>query len=1051
VAGGASAGAATFQAQGRFLYEDKIWNASGYTGTVQNLPIRHADVEVVKIQGQGQVVGTGSTDADGYFQVSVTGLTGNQDLYVRCLSSTDGSSTYHIKVVDTFTRSGGTVNLSGSTVHAITTADTLGFNTNNPVLDMGTWVIADETGSGVAQAFNILDNAVDAFDYLASPSGIGVYPAPSQFVVYGWNGTSGSAGSNYYWQGIYITSTSTDTDGWSDTVILHETGHWASDMFSQDHNPGGTHYIGDNFQDPRLSYGEGYATFFCAEVREFRAPRLNLDGFPVDDHVSIYADLSFPPAGGAPGGLGFSYDFEVGYPGQIGTANETNVTSVMWDLVDGPSTPDESPGVDDEPGDETGVYSWDVLLNYMTTLVAPANWITIEDFYRGWFVRHGAGFLESEVDSSFVGLGKMPFYVDAYEPDDDPAQVGAALLNTYATTGGGVVINEIDLGSEDMIELLNTGASAVDLTGWQLHAYRSGYPDVDYTFPSHVLDPGGVVVVHEYDAPVGDGSVNLWIGGNTNINWANGANGACTLEDDLGAAQDFVRWGGSPTPVPPGTSFTGSLASPGGDLNLARDPSGTDTDTAGDWVALAATVGSPNFPGLEYHTIFPEGDADVYRLDLSGGDLVVLHAFSPHSAGEPLLELLNGEGTVVGSASAFDQIPAQAEMQVLAPVDTTLYARVSHIGPYTETAPLQLLLYLRPEATVLNPPVGLTATGAGLSDVGDEVSLTWLNGGIYDSVYVYRDATPVAFLDGSSSSYVDHADRGLYTWRVLGMRGGELTADSKSLGFAGVVSCWTSLDLEADASAFQLDSPWARTTALAAGGTGSLTDSPSGDYGNNVNVSAAILDPVEILADPVLEFDHICITEATFDFGIVEVSDTYGNSWTEIARYDMDDHPGWEDGVAEAGDWVHESLDLSAYGGKRIRVRFRLESDGYVTEDGWYLDNIQISDGSCAGVVGVEEPAPGVRPLLTLAGPNPARGPVRFLLAAPAGTPARVEVFDLQGRLVRNLLEGPVPAEGASLLWDGRDGAGRSTAAGLYLVRAVVGSRSAVQRVVRLP
>ena len=384
--------AGDFTITGRFLYEDRIWDQFGYTGTVQNLPIRFADVEVVKTGGGGGIIATGSTDADGNYSIFVTGQNNNINLYVRCLSATDISSVYHIKVVDTFVRTGGTINTTGSVIHSITTA-TVGHNTNIPALDMGDYLIQDTTGMGVAQAFNILDNAVDGFDYLASPGGIARYPTPGEFVVFGWDPPQGSGGSNYFWQGIFIAANQNggDTDGWSDTVILHELGHWANDMFTRDDNPGGSHFLGDSDQDPRLSYGEGYATFYCAAVREFRAPRLNLDLQPVDDHVSFYADLAIPPALPTPGNLEFAYDFETGLfqtgipVGQVGTASETNVTSALWDIVDGIDTPDESPGVDDEPGDDSGSLSWAVLQSYMTLQGGPGNWITIEDFYDGWF------------------------------------------------------------------------------------------------------------------------------------------------------------------------------------------------------------------------------------------------------------------------------------------------------------------------------------------------------------------------------------------------------------------------------------------------------------------------------------------------------------------------------------------------------------------------------------------------------------------------------------------------------------------------------------------
>jgi hypothetical protein len=86
----------------------------------------------------------------------------NPSVYARCKSSTNYASQYHIRVGTTRTL---------STLYAITDT-TVSHNTNTSPLANGTYLIADGTGFGVAQAFNILDNAVDAFDYLASASGI---------------------------------------------------------------------------------------------------------------------------------------------------------------------------------------------------------------------------------------------------------------------------------------------------------------------------------------------------------------------------------------------------------------------------------------------------------------------------------------------------------------------------------------------------------------------------------------------------------------------------------------------------------------------------------------------------------------------------------------------------------------------------------------------------------------------------------------------------------------------------------------------------------------
>src|SRR5437016_10544598 len=80
--------AGAFTVTGRFLYEDRIWNKDGYTGAVQNLPIRHAKVEVVNLIGGGALA-SGSTDAGGFYSLVVTNQAPPMSFYVRC--SADGT------------------------------------------------------------------------------------------------------------------------------------------------------------------------------------------------------------------------------------------------------------------------------------------------------------------------------------------------------------------------------------------------------------------------------------------------------------------------------------------------------------------------------------------------------------------------------------------------------------------------------------------------------------------------------------------------------------------------------------------------------------------------------------------------------------------------------------------------------------------------------------------------------------------------------------------------------------------------------------------------
>jgi hypothetical protein len=80
--------------------------------------------------------------------------------------------------------------------------------------------------------------------------------------------------------------------------------------------------------------------------------------------------------------------------------------------------------------------------------------------------------------------------------------------------------------------------------------------------------------------------------------------------------------------------------------------------------------------------------------------------------------------------------------------------------------------------------------------------------------------------------------------------------------------------------------------------------------------------------------------------------------------------------------------------------------------------------------------------------PNPARTLARLELTLTEPGPARVEVFDLVGRRVRSLADGPFAAGPTPIDWDLADGNGHRVAAGVYLVRAVAEGVTVARRLV---
>ena len=1075
----ASAGA--FTVSGRFLYEDRIWNKDGYTGQVQNLPIRHAKVEVVNLAG-GLALATGATDTAGFYSLNVTGQVLPVSFYVRCTADATPAG-YYIKVYDNFVRV-PTVQIvtTGGILYAIRTDTTLAHPPANNI-NKGTFLIQDPDGNGVAQAFNILDCGVDYWDWIATPELKGSLPADNDSLIYAWkplgspgNGANGF-GSNYSMHGIYIGADTTDTDGWSDTVILHETGHWYDDMFSGENNPGGEHFIGDNDANVLLAYGEGSATYHCAKVREYRAfHHANLIGQPIDNHVSIYGDLTIPPPIGTPGGLSFGYDFETGdftdgTPiGQRGSANETNVTSALWDLMDGPETPDETPGADDDAVSVSDSYAWNIEHNHLRNLSAN---ITVEDYYQGWFLLNGPAFLKPQVDYVFNTLAQMPWHADSSEPDNTLATAKPLTLQPHTATVGHVVISELDLGPQDAIELYNASPAAVDMTGWQIQVYVNDDTQQQvariYVFDWFTLQPGDAVAVWERGDENDNGQYHRYAGTTNpqafNASWDASADGACVLRNAQMEPVDFVTWRdpqGTPnnTPVPAGTAFTGTLDSPpSNSLHLARDINGTDTDAASDWSYQTGTLASANYINPLTRTSFGVGDQDLFSFQATTGTRYGFEARGPYSATDPQIVLLSPSGTPLGSNDNSDPGVRDARLDFFAGTGGTYYLRVTHVGTSTDWGEYELVGFQRPPSSSLQAPAGLSANAAHTSDGADPVTVQWLNSSTYDSVKVYRDSTLVATLAGSPSSYNDQAPRGLYRYEVSGKRAATETARAAGYEFAGLVTCHAEEDFEsASAPNWVTEGGTWGATPISAGGNWAFTDSPAGLYtgcptgasGCTMNATATFGVPALLPPGSTLEYDQICATEDNFDYCIVEVSADHGTTWNELARFDMGDDPAWGTGVGDPSSYRHESLSLAAYAYQFVRVRFRLQSDSNLEYDGWYLDNVHINDANCTPVAAAPPPHAQVFRLMAPV-PNPTFGKMRFAFALPHDEElVEFRVFDPQGRLLRADKLGPLAAGDHSWEWNGRDHSGRQIGAGVYFVRLQAGRAMQTRKAFRL-
>ena len=129
---------------------------------------------------------------------------------------------------------------------------------------------------------------------------------------------------------------------------------------------------------------------------------------------------------------------------------------------------------------------------------------------------------------------------------------------------------------------------------------------------------------------------------------------------------------------------------------------------------------------------------------------------------------------------------------------------------------------------------------------------------------------------------------------------------------------------------------WAQTTLDSHSPTHSWTDSPSGQYSNNTN--SWLRSPAIDLSGKVeaqVSFWHFYDTESGWDYGYPEYSINGGTTW----------QPLYTDGyTGNSGDWLEQTFDATALDNQaNVRIRFRLYSDGGVTADGWYIDDVDVS------------------------------------------------------------------------------------------------------------
>ncbi|MHC0038053.1 S8 family serine peptidase [Pseudoneobacillus sp. C159] len=106
----------------------------------------------------------------------------------------------------------------------------------------------------------------------------------------------------------------------------------------------------------------------------------------------------------------------------------------------------------------------------------------------------------------------------------------------------------------------------------------------------------------------------------------------------------------------------------------------------------------------------------------------------------------------------------------------------------------------------------------------------------------------------------------------------------------------------------------------------------AGTYKNRANMNLQ-LPPIDLPeGNSYLQFKQWYNLERNYDFGHVFVS-TNGVNWTQKLRVnDL------------SNGWINGEVNLSEYAGQRIYVAFNLTTDGSVAREGWFIDDVRLTD-----------------------------------------------------------------------------------------------------------
>jgi hypothetical protein len=358
-------------------------------------PVRFAPVEIRDKEDVGsELVATTVTDANGFYSVVINNDDGidqnGRDIFIRVFARSTGFD----------------IRPQGSTNTYFLESDVI-----PDVADGSVWSI-DITANNTDEqntAFAIADALVTASRYVQNLTG----SIPSLIEVNFPSTLCGASSCYSNPNGIIDGDETLNITGrrrFSQDTIHHEYGHYVSDVYNLDANPGGTHTINCGWGKDhwiRFAWGEGWPTYFGTSLQQVTGA--------ISFGIPYVGDTRYTAHNFDTNVVDFWYDLEstTGAPSR-GEDDEISVQRILWDLFDSSSDAGDNVNLGD-------VTIWNILTG-ATPHTLSAAW---NAFIAGRpildQVRFGAIFSEHNVapdpttppDETVVGTTPPTFEWDA--------------------------------------------------------------------------------------------------------------------------------------------------------------------------------------------------------------------------------------------------------------------------------------------------------------------------------------------------------------------------------------------------------------------------------------------------------------------------------------------------------------------------------------------------------------------------------------------------------------------------------------------------------------